>query len=92
MTCSYFDQSVATKYEKYQRAKTPECHFKPAPRINKEMINVSGAKNLKLLREQGKIKMVREKPAMTSKTLKYSSQGYRKNAVTSRPVTEGGVF
>ena len=54
------------------------------------MINVSGAKNLKLLRDQGKIKMVVEKPTI-NKTLKYSSQGQRvKNSVTSR--AGEGVF
>ena len=74
MTCSYFDKSVAKNFEKYQRAKTPENSFKRVPKINKETMNVSGAKNLKLLRDQGKIKMVQiEKPAV-SKTLKYSSQ------------------
>lgn len=72
MTCSYFDKTVAQNFEKYQRAKTPENSFKRVPKINKEMMNVSGAKNLKLLRDQGKIKMVQiEKPV--SKTLKYSS-------------------
>ena len=78
MTCSYFDKSVAQNFEKYQRAKTPESNFKRMPKLNKEMMNVSGAKNLKLLRDQGKIKMVHEKPSTQStKSLKYSSQGQR---------------
>ena len=91
MTCSYFDSSVAQNFEKYQRAKTPESNFKRMPKISKELMNVSGAKNLKLLRDQGKIKMVHEKPEISRKNLKYSSQSFRvKTSETSRPID--GVF
>jgi hypothetical protein len=52
---TYFDKSDAENFQQMQRANSSMKSTKKFPRIQPEMISTSGAKNLRLLRESGKV-------------------------------------
>ena len=61
MNSTYFDRVYQENCKNMMRAKSAQKSVRSAARIPTDAISCSGAKNLRLLREQGKIRVLNER-------------------------------
>ena len=92
MNSTYFDKVYQQNYQKHNRANTAQKSVRRGPRIQPETINCSGAKNLRLLRDQGKLRLLTTPsiPAIHSRSILQGKLKHPAQSQRPKDLTQGG--